>query len=165
MNKTAKTLLIVVAVVAILGGIRVALSLGGKQDDQKLISEALQESLQASKEGRPGGVLDKLSASFKFNDQEMTANTRQIADFIKKQKPDVTIQNSEAVITGDEARIVSPVDLKVNFLGQSIDRRLKEVTIVFRKEEAREFLVIPTRKWRLTDVRVPDSTVTDLLAQ
>jgi hypothetical protein len=140
--------------------LRVGISLSNRPSDQVLIERALDEAIQASKEGRPGGVLDLLSANLKVNDQLIGASNREIANFVRDQKPDVKVLEPSARIIGEEGRIVSLVDLDLGILGV---RRLKEVTMIFRREEATELVFIPTTKWRLVEVRVPDSTISDFM--
>ena len=126
-------------------------------DDQQLISQALQDSIQASKEGRAGGVLDILSQKFRINDQE--PGRFDIAKFIRERKPDITVYNNHAVVSGDTARIDTPVEVKLSFLNQNFDQRIDNVTLVFQKEEAHRFIVIPTTAWHLTDVEVPNNSI------
>lgn len=148
--------------VLLLGG-KVILSVMQPQDDKKLIQDALTESILASKEGRPGGVMDKLSANIKYNNQDVGGNDRDIARYIRDNKPDIVVENIDPEVKGDEATIVSPVSLKLSFLGQSVEKQLKNVTLVFRKESDREFLVFPTTRWKLAEVRVPDASVAGLI--
>lgn len=161
MNNTLKVVLAVLGVLVLLFGVRVAITVSKKPDDQKLIREALDEAILASKEGRAGGVIELLSRDLKFNDQEVGTNKRQIMDFVQKQKPSVTVQDTNALLTGDEARIVSPVEIDLGLFGGK--RNLKEVSLIFRKEDATTYLIFPARKWRLVEVRVPDATVADFL--
>lgn len=162
MDKRIRIVLLLVGVAVVLGIVRVGIAVATKPDDQKLIEAALAESVKASKEGRPGGVMDFLSDRLKINNTDPGSRT-QIANFIRDSRPDVVVSNHRAVITGDEARIVSPVDVQMNFLGQMQNRHLSEVTLTFRKEEATEYLVIPTTKWRLVDVQIPDASVYEFL--
>jgi len=159
MGKSAKGIVTVLAIVLVLIGVRIAVGLANRPDDQKLIQTALQEAIEASKEGRPGGVVDLLSSNLKVNNMDVQGNRGQIVRFIRDNKPNVDVKNKRAIITGDEARIVSPVELSLPIIG---GRTLKEVTMIFRKEDAMEYLVFPTRKWRLTEVRVPEGTLADL---
>ena len=126
-------------------------------NDQQQITQALNDSIEASKEGRAGGVLDLLSAKFKVNDQE--PNHFDIAKFIRNNKPDITVYNTNAVINGDTARIDTSVEVKISILKQDFDQKIDNVTLVFQKEDARKFLVIPTTAWHLTDVEVPNNAI------
>ncbi|MEA2553375.1 MAG: hypothetical protein QOJ65_1551 [Fimbriimonadaceae bacterium] len=128
-----------------------------KPDDQKLIAEALRQSIQASKEGRPGGVLEILSNKFKINQQ--SPGRFDIAKFVRENKPDVEVSNSHAIVSGDTARIDTPVRVKVSFLNQNFDQTIDNVTLVFQKEDTYRYVVFPTRQWRLTDVEVPANAV------
>ncbi|RYG46636.1 hypothetical protein EON79_09610 [bacterium] len=164
MTSTGKTIAIVGGILVVLVVARVGIGLANQPDDQTLIRAAIKESIQDSKEGKPGGVLDLLSDNFKVNSDSVNASPGQISQFIRNQKPEITVVNDKALVTGDEARIVSPVDLKLGLLGQSIERQIKEVTLVFRKEDSRGFLFIPQKKWKLTDVRVPETAILDVIA-
>jgi hypothetical protein len=160
-----KPLIWIVVVVFTVVSIRVLVSRMNTPNDQELIQTALADSIKASKEGRPGGVMDLLSDKLKLNEMDTSGNRRQIAQFIKENQPDVNVLNKKAVIAGDEAQIISPVQLELNFLGQKVSRNMDEVTLVFRKESDREYLIFPTTKWKLAEVRVPEDAVQQLMAQ
>ena len=102
--------------------------------------------------------MDKLSASFQINGMRPGSRT-DIAKFIRDNKPDVEVENTQAFVSGDTARIVSPVHVRISFLTMKWDQRVNDVTLVFRREDARKWLVIPTRQWRLTEVIVPDGAI------
>ena len=156
----ATRVLIALIIVAILGfGAFVML---GRPDDQTMIQQALAESIKASREGRPGGVMDKLSLNVKVNDEEYKGNSQQIADFIRKSRPEVSFSNTKAIITGDEARIISPAHLKAQILTQTMERDLSSVTLVFKREDDRAYLVFPVKNWKLAEVRVDPSVIGEL---
>ncbi len=139
-----------------------AILLGSKVDDQKLIQEAITEAIKAGKDGRPGGVLDNISIDFKINDQD--AGSRfQIADYVKKMKPEVQLPPYSAQIFGEEAIITTPMTLNVGILTARTDVPIKEVTIKMRKEDARKWLIIPTHRWRVAEVKVPQDAVPSAL--
>jgi hypothetical protein len=161
--KLSKAALVIVAVLVVLLGVRIALSIANRPSDQAQIEQALADSIKASKEGRPGGVMDKLSGRLKVNEMDASSNRSQIANYIKQNHPDVVVQNKKAVVSGDEAQIVSPVDIELSFLGQTRTLHLEEVTMIFRKETDYEYLVIPTDKWKLAEVRVPDSALSEFM--
>lgn len=124
--------------------------------DAKLIKDALAESIKASKEGRPGSVMDLLSDKLKVNDQD-TGPRRQIAEFIKNSRPDITVKDVEPVInpTNGTAKITSSVHLKVGAFGQNIDTDIPNVTLTFRREDGTQWLLFPVKQWKLSDVSVP----------
>ena len=155
-----KPILVLAAILVVLVGARAVLSMGGG-DDKKQIVEALQESIKATKEGRPGGVMDKISDHFTINDTDVVARG-QIINWIKNLKPDITVSHQDPVITGDEAQITSPVSIKGKGMGIDFDRTVEGITLIFAKESATEWLVIPTKKWRLKDVKVPDDIAAQL---
>lgn len=156
-----RLILIVAAVVVVLIGVRVIMSLNGP-DDKTLVREALTESIKASKEGRPGGVMDKISNKLTVNGDERFSSG-QIIQFIKDAKPNVTVLRPEPIVTGDEARITSPVTLNVSMPGgNEINQKLDNVTLIFEKEDAMTWLVIPSKQWRLKEVTLPEDFMSQL---
>lgn len=135
-----------------------------KPDDQALIAAALTESLDAAKEGRPSVVLDKLSQKFRINSQS-PGSRWDIAKFVRESKPEVVVTNKVAVVSGDTARIVSPVQVHVSYLNQNFSLRADEVTLVFEREDDRIWLFVPTKSWKLTDVSVPQRAIEGNLAE
>ena len=115
-----------IVIVFAVGG-RMILSVLNPPNDLALIKTALADSIKATKEGRPGGVMDKLSVNLKFNGESESGNRNEIARYIRNSRPEVTVEQIEPVVTGDEARIVSPVDLKIGLLGVNKEAHLKEV--------------------------------------
>lgn len=147
--------ILVLLIVAVFG-VAIISHLAGQGDDKTKIQQALRDSLEASRKGEAGKVLDALSSKLSVNGQEASGFGSQIASFIRKQKPDITVTNQVPIITGDEARITSPVRVQVSlpiFGDQSVT--VKDVVMVFHKETAHEYLVIPVTKWRLTEVEAP----------
>lgn len=128
--------------------------------DRELIATALQESIRASKEGRPGGVLDHLSNSIRLNDVEYVRFQREVADAIRRLRPDVEILNPAPTITGDTAVITSAITLSTKL--PPLSMTVPQVSIEFRRENAREWLVLPASKWRVVGVDVPEEVVQSL---
>jgi len=154
-----KAILVVAGLLILLVGARILMSLGG-QDDKKLVREALAESIKASREGRPGGVMDKISDKLTVNDARFSRG--QIANVIRNSKPEVEVLQQDPVIIGEEAQITSPVKVRIPLPvgnGSAFDRTINDVTLVFAKESATEWLIIPTSKWRLTEVKLPDDVM------
>lgn len=143
-------------VLVLVVGFRVVNLMIGQGDDAAMIKETLRQSLEASRKGEPGGVLEAISSSIKVNDQEQGGQQSFIANYIKSQKPDIEVTNQTPIVTGDEARITSPVRLKISvpIVG---DKTVvaKDVVMVFHKETAREFLIFPVKKWRLAEIQAP----------
>jgi len=163
MGKATKGLMFLGVLLVLLVGGRAILFVLHPQNDTALIVQALAESIKASKEGRPGGVMDKLSDNLQLNGENESGNQREIARFIRDSRPDVTVDDMTPVVTGDQATIISPVDFKVSVLGVNQDRHLKEVTIIFRKEEDRDWLIFPVKRWKLAEVHVSPSAIADLM--
>ena len=137
-------------------GVGVASRTLNRGDDKAMIQETLRQALQATRDGKPGGVMDALSKSLTVNDQQADGNFGQISNYIKNQKPDIEVLNTTPIVTGDEARITSPIRIKMS-LPIVGDRAatVKDVIMTFQKETAREFLIVPVKKWRLLQVKAP----------
>jgi len=128
-----------------------------RTSDSEQIVAALNDSIKASKEGRAGGVLDKLAEGFQVNNQSLTSS--QIANAIKKYQPNVTVLQPLPVVTNDEAHILSPVKLSVNILGGSHDFTLKDVDIEFHRETSRAWLIFPVDTWHMTKVNMSEDSL------
>lgn len=127
-------------------------------DDRELIHEALAESIVASREGKPGGVLEYLSRDLTFNDEPVQGNA-EISRVISMSRPDVRVINAEPEIFGDRAQIVSPVEIKLSIPGVGVNQRLERVIITFSKEPGTRWLVLPYPKWRISGVSTGDIDV------
>lgn len=120
----------------------------GQPSDEALIKEALRDSIQAGKEGRPGSVLDLLTRDFELDNQQIVSD-REVARFIRDSKPDVDIENWEPIVDGDRAQLETAISIKVGLpLNQTIT--LPNVRLTFRKERAARWLIFPGAKWRLS---------------
>ena len=150
-------------VLVLLIAVRVAIGFGASPSDQAQIQKALQDSIQASKEGKPGGVMDLLSSQIKFNQQDAGGNMGSVAQFIKNQRPDVEVTNQQAIVTGDTAQITSPVNLKLDFLGQQRTVHLKNVVLIFKREATTHWLILPSKTWKLAEIDAPDAGEADFL--
>src|SRR5947209_17946641 len=109
--------LILLGLLVVLIGGRFIYGVLNHQDDKQQIKAALQDAIKASREGRPGGVVELLANNFEING--VNPDIRQMADFIKRNHPEVTIPNQDPVINGDTAQITSDVAINVTAFGQS----------------------------------------------
>lgn len=161
MDKRLRNVLIVAGIAGVLLFAR-ALLFG--PSDRQLIDAAVKESVLASREGRPGGVLEYLSNSFTLN-SESGLDRKEISRFIKSGKPEVVIRNPEPVISGETAEIVTPVHVKFDYLAFKYDQEIPKVVIQLQKESATKWLVIPTKTWKIVSVTAPDIATTDFVPQ
>lgn len=123
--------------------------------DEDLIRAALEESVQASREGRPSVVLDHLSRSLTFNEVPVGSRA-DIAEFVRKSKPDIELGPVEPVIEGDVATVVTSVRFNVSFLGYSRDQTVPQVQIRLARTTGVRWLLFPGTKWRISEVTLPD---------
>ena len=80
MSRTAIWAILAIAIVGTFTWKYLSLNAFGPSD-QKMIREALDQAVLASREGRPGGVMDYLSNKFAVNSESITSG--QVANFIK----------------------------------------------------------------------------------
>ena len=123
--------------------------------DERMIQIALNDALESSREGRPGGVLEVLSSQFMVNTEQ--PGSRQIANIIRNNHPEITILDRSPLISGDKARITSPIDVKLAFMGMRYDQKVDNVSLIFERTLAHEWVFVPVKKWRLSQVLVPDN--------
>ncbi len=153
MTSGKKILGVTAGVVVLLVAGRVAIGFLNQPDDKTLILQAVKDAQQASKEGRPGGVLDFLSKSLNVNGEAAGGYGSEISKFIKNQKPDVEFQDLSPQIFGETARIETPATVKVNILTFSKDVPIPKVEIELKKENDYEWFIIPKKSWKITDIR------------
>ncbi|MCW5943087.1 MAG: hypothetical protein KIS66_12705 [Fimbriimonadaceae bacterium] len=154
--KAAKFGLVLLLVIGVVAAV-LRFGASSAVSDRVLIDRALDEAILASKEGRPGGVLDLLSRNLEVNGEPIFQRG-EIADFIKKQKPEVTIERAPLRLSedGKTAEMKAPVTMTLRLFTLEKSFTFREVTFRFAKEEATEYLVIPTKKWRIQRVTASD---------
>lgn len=130
---------------------------GSGESDQQMIQRALDESLEASREGRPGSALDLLSKSFEVNGMTIL-NRAEVAKYIQQQKPDIALASTVAEIEGDRAFIRTDVTLSTSGLIK-FSGTIQNVELEFAKESAAKLLVIPAKRWRLVKVTAPPESL------
>ena len=116
--------------------------------DEQLIQEALEESIQASREGSSGGVLSRLASNFTYNNEGIGART-DAARWIQTLRPEISVFSREIIKDGEKARIVTPV--KVTFAG-GINVDLETVTVTFKKSTGTRYVVFPYADWQIESV-------------
>ena len=132
--------------------------------DEELIREALEESVQASRDGRPSAVLDHLSRSLTFNGMPVGSRS-EIADFVRRTKPEIELGPVEPVIEGDVATVVTSVRVNVSLPGFSAGQKVSQVQIRLARERGVRWLLFPGARWRISEVTVPDLASVQQLTQ
>lgn len=130
---------------------------GSGESDQQLIQRALDESLQASREGRPGSALDLLSKSFEVNGMTIL-NRAEVAKYIQQQKPDISLASTVATIDGERAVIRTDVTLSTSGLIK-FSGTIPNVELEFARETVTKLLFIPAKQWRLVKVTAPPESI------
>lgn len=143
---------------------RIAIGFINQPDDKTLIMTALKEAQKASKEGKPGGVLDLLSRDLEVNAQEASGFRGEAAKYIRNMKPDVEFQDADPQINGENARLETSAKMKIGMLGISREINIPQVTINLVKEESREWLLIPVKSWKITNIEVSPQAITEFLS-
>lgn len=152
----SKTVAICFCMVGLLGGVFAKLWLEAP-GDQDLIRDALRQATRNGKEGKPGGVLDYLSAGFKVGDFEPTSGD--ISEFVRRQRPEITVLEPNPVIRGDLAEITSPVEIKYGIGNIGATRRVEGVRVIMRREAGLRYGIFPTPRWRIVSVEPPPGSL------
>jgi hypothetical protein len=156
MTSGKKILGVTGSIVLLLATGKIGLGFLNQPDDKTLITEAIKEAQKAGKEGRPGGVIEFLDIpQLKVNDVEANGAGKDISNYIKNMKPDIEFTKIEPIITGDDARIETPATVKVGVAMFSKDMTLPNVVINLKKEVVHEWLFIPKKSWKITEIRAP----------
>jgi hypothetical protein len=134
-----------VAVLSLIGAL-VAVYVFGPKDDE-LIYSAIQESVKASEEGRPYGVMEHLMGSFTYN--ETVPNRGQIAMVIRDLKPKVALLGRDLRIDGDNAVFRSPARVSLHESGTF---ELPMVSVEMIRQTGTRWMIFPYPKWRVSKV-------------
>lgn len=152
MAETKKVVAGFLGLAVVLVGVKVGLAMMNQKDDATLINEAVNQAVLASKEGKPGGVMEFLSANLKFNGTEVASDKGRIANFVKNSKPEFEFASLTPQIFDTNARIETAAKMKIGILKFTQDVEIPKVIIHLEKEEDREWLIIPKRTWRITNI-------------
>lgn len=125
-----------------------------RPSDEDLIQEALERSIAASREGKPGGVFEHLSRSFTYNESAITSR-RDVGQYINQLKPAIELSNREPNISENTARILTDVHLEIGMLNYRQEFTIPGVEIELAKESGTRWGFIPYPQWRIVSVEAP----------
>lgn len=125
-----------------------------RPSDEDLIQEALERSIAASREGKPGGVFEHLSRSFTYNESAITSR-RDVGQYINQLKPAIELSNREPNISGNTAMILTDVHLEIGMLNYRQEFTVPGVEIELAKESGTRWGFIPYPQWRIVSVEAP----------
>ena len=123
--------------------------------DEELIDQAIKDSVIASKEGKPGGVLDHLSRSLTFNGMPVSDRS-EIAKYVRLARPDVVFGPYTPVVEGDSATVRADVAVKIQFQSLQMDQTVRGVEVELARETGFRWVVFPASKWRIASVSAPE---------
>jgi hypothetical protein len=118
-----------------------------KGSDAQQISHVLEGATAASRAGKAGSTLDLLSHAFEVDGSHPEASD--VADAIRRYRPDIEVQASSLSVVGDEGEMKAKVHVRGTFLGAGFDTNLEGVKLTFSREPGLSFGFIPVRVWRL----------------
>lgn len=142
------------AIVAVLILVFSVVVLATRPSDDELIQEALDRSIAASREGKPGGVFEHLSRSFTYNETAITSR-RDVGQYINQLKPDIELSNRAPEISGDTALIMTDVNLEIGILNYRQELTIPGVEIELAKESGTRWGFLPYPQWRVIRVEAP----------
>jgi hypothetical protein len=163
MTKATRILVGTLGTTLLLGSVAYGLLTSQKPDDTTLIQQAVKDALAKSRNGEPGGILDLMSAKIQFNGTEYDGSKSSIADFVKKNRPEITFANTSPEVTSDSsARIETSAKMKFALgpLSHTVD--VPNVVIRLTKESHRSFLLIPRDEWKVSSVDAEFGQLPDL---
>jgi len=147
-----------ISVVLVLGIAGLYVAAQPRTSDADQIRDALSRAVEASRNGQPGGVMELLSDQLTVNGSSQT-DLSEVADVIRKSHPDVKFASVDPIVSGDQAYVVTDATIAgdVPVVGQ-LSIPVRNVKLVFSKEEARKWVLIPVHQWRLTSVSLAPGT-------
>lgn len=145
------------AIVVIIGGIFVA----SQPSDEDLIQRALDESIEASRKGQPGGVFEHLSRSFTYNEKPITSRG-DVSRYINELRPDITLLDRTPQIDGSRATIQTDVHLSIGILNYRQELIVPNTDIELRRETGTRWGFLPSPRWRVVRVEAPGFDPTGL---
>ena len=116
--------------------------------DDALIHQALDESVTASREGRAGGVLSRLTSNFTYNNEGIGSRA-DASKWIQSLKPEIFIYRRDIQREGDKAKIITPVE--VSFEG-GMKVNLENVNISFKRHTGSRYWLFPYADWQIESV-------------
>jgi hypothetical protein len=159
MNK--KTVLATIGAIFVVVFVMFGMGVFGQPSDEQLIQQALDESIRAGKEGRPGSLIEFLANDFEVNGQQFSY--AQIADRIRKMKPNIEFADRNPTVNGSSADLKSSVKLSVNLPPVKID--IEDVDVQFEKRSTTHWLIFPAKQWQITKVTIPESSFEQIASQ
>ena len=148
MNKNRLLPALIAVVIVVIGWFM----FGPKPSDSDQIKNALESALKASKEGRPGGVVEFLAGDVVVNGNHYDVN-RQFTSFIRRFHPDITVGAVNPDINGDSATVTS--DIQFTVFNKTVS--LPGVTFTFKRVHETKWLVFPSDDWKITGAGAPES--------
>jgi len=143
-------------------GAKFLANLAFTQPDDVLIHQALTEAEQASREGRPGAVLQHLSQSFTINNDSLGGVD--IGQYVRQNHPDINVDFTEPRIEGSYAVMEAPASVRLHVLSFDQVFRVPKVKLSFHKESGHDWMGLPIPEWRLSGVDVSASTASTFAA-
>ena len=123
--------------------------------DEEMIRQAIAESTEAARQGRPSEVLDYLSRFLTFNG-ELVFERGEISKLVRLARPEIGFGEYTPVIEGEQAAVIANVHVKLEYQGMNIDQSVPDVQVKLAKESGLRWLILPGARWRITEVTAPD---------
>ena len=77
----------------------------------------------------------------------------EVARYIRNSKPEIYLENTAAIISGDTAQVVTPADLRIAVGPMPVTLHVDRVVITLAKETGTRFVVLPAPIWRIREIR------------
>lgn len=128
-----------------------------KGTDAEQIWATLHGAEKSGREGKPGSLLDLLSKAFAIDGTQPRRS--EIADVVRRFRPDCVVGQADPVVDKDHAELVAPIDVRGSLFGQSTAVAIKGARLTFAREWGLNWGFIPVRVWKLSSVDLSQSNV------
>lgn len=129
-----------------------------RPSDEVQIRAAIDEAINAGKEGRSGVVLDFLTSRFEINGESLI-NRGELSKMIGLMRPDVTLEGQNLSIAGNNAEMVADFRIRSESAQFPMDTKVTGAKLEFSREPYMRWLVFPDSKWRLNRITMDEALV------
>lgn len=119
--------------------------------DIEKLRRSVAEIEESGREGDPFGFLDELRGDLTFNGKP-EASKGEIGQWVKQGKPQIEFLRRVPQIEGDQARLITDVTVAAEWMGMAQGVTFEQVELVWQRETAWKWAVLPVTGWRLAQV-------------
>jgi hypothetical protein len=119
--------------------------------DVEKLRKSLAEIEDSGRDGDAFSFLDELSRDLTFNGAPEVAKG-EIGQWVRQGRPVIEFLRRVPQVEGERARLVTDVTVTADWMGMAQGLTFEQVELVWQKETAWKWAVLPVSAWRLAQV-------------